>query len=45
LTDFQEREGYSSQGDALSELLLDYGKLQEKVKELEAKVQELSGKK
>ena len=36
LTDFQEKGGYSSQGDALSDLLLDYGKLQERVKELEA---------
>ena len=36
LTDFQEKGGYSSQGDALSDLLLDYGKLQERAKELEA---------
>jgi hypothetical protein len=36
LTDFQEIGGYSSQGDALSDLLLDYGRLQERVKELEA---------
>ena len=36
LTDLQEKGGYSSQGDALSDLLLDYGKLQERVKELEA---------
>jgi len=36
LTEFQEKGGYSSQGDALSDLLLDYGRLQERVKELEA---------
>jgi len=36
LTDFQEKGGYSSQGDALSDLLLDYERLQERVKELEA---------
>ena len=36
LTNFQEKGGYSSQGDALSDLLLDYGKLQERVKEMEA---------
>ena len=40
LTDFQEKRGYSSQGDALSDLLLDYGKLQEKVKEMEASLAE-----
>jgi len=36
LTDFQEKGGYASQGDALNDLLLDYGRLQERVKELEA---------
>ena len=36
LTDFQEKSGYSSQGDALSDLLLDYGKLKERVNEMEA---------
>lgn len=40
LTDFQEKGGYSSQGDALSDLLLDYGKLKERVKELEAMLTE-----
>jgi len=40
LTDFQEKGGYSSQGDALSDLLLDYEKLQERVKELEAQLEE-----
>lgn len=35
LTDFQEKGGYSSQGDALSDLLLDYVRLQERVKEME----------
>ena len=38
LTNFQEKGGYSSQGDALSDLLLDYGRIQERVKELEAKM-------
>ena len=36
LTDFQEKGGYSSQGDALSDLLLDYKKVTEKNRELEA---------
>jgi hypothetical protein len=36
LTEFQEKGGYASQGDALNDLLLDYGRLQERVKELEA---------
>ena len=36
LTDFQEKGGYSSQGDALSDLLLDYKKFTEKNRELEA---------
>ena len=36
LSDFQEKGGYDSQGDALNDLLLDYGRLQERVKELEA---------
>jgi hypothetical protein len=30
LADFQEKGGYSSQGDALSNLLLDYGRHQER---------------
>jgi hypothetical protein len=42
LTEFQEKGGYASQGDALNDLLLDYGRLQERVKELEA---QLSGAK
>jgi len=40
LNEFQEKGGYSSQGDALSDLLLDYGRLQERVKELEAQLTE-----
>jgi hypothetical protein len=36
LTEFQEKGGYSSQGDALSDLLLDYKKVTERVKEFEA---------
>jgi hypothetical protein len=36
LTDFQEKGGYASQGDALNDLLLDYGRLLERVKELES---------
>jgi hypothetical protein len=40
LTEFQEKGGYSSQSDALSDLLLDYGRLQDKVKELEAQLAE-----
>lgn len=40
LTDFQVNGGYSSQGDALSDLLLDYKKVTEKNKELEAKLAE-----
>ena len=40
LNEFQEKGGYSSQGDALSDLLLDYEKLQERVKELEAQLAE-----
>ncbi|MCU0638153.1 MAG: hypothetical protein MUE87_06005, partial [Methanothrix sp.] len=40
LTDFQAKGGYSSQGDALSDLLLDYEKLRERVKELEAELAE-----
>ena len=40
LTDFQEKGGYDSQGDALNDLLLDYGRLQERVKELEAQLTE-----
>jgi len=35
LNEFQEKGGYSSHGDALRELLLDYERLQERVKELE----------
>jgi hypothetical protein len=38
LNEFQEKGGYSSQSDALSDLLLDYGRLQERVKELEAQL-------
>ena len=38
LNEFQEKGGYSSQGDALSDLLLDYERLQERVKELEAQL-------
>ena len=40
LTDFQVNGGYSSQGDALSDLLLDYKKVTEKNKEIEAKLAE-----
>ena len=40
LSDFQEKGGYDSQGDALNDLLLDYGRLQERVKELEAQLAE-----
>jgi hypothetical protein len=40
LNEFQEKGGYSSQGDALSDLLLDYEKLRERVKELEAQLGE-----
>ena len=40
LSDFQEKGGYASQGDALNDLLLDYGRLQERVKELEAQLTE-----
>ena len=40
LNDFQEKGGYASQGDALNDLLLDYGRLQDKVKELEAQLAE-----
>jgi hypothetical protein len=36
LTEFQEKGGYSSQGDALSDLLLEYKKVTERNKELEA---------
>ena len=36
LNEFQEKGGYSSQGDALSDLLLDYKKVTEKNRELEA---------
>jgi len=36
LNEFQENGGYASQGDALTDLLLDYGKLKERIKELEA---------
>lgn len=43
LTEFQERGDYSSQGDALSDLLLDYEKLKERVAKLEAKVRDLGG--
>ena len=40
LNEFQENGGYTSQSDALSDLLLDYGRLQERVKELEAQLAE-----
>ena len=40
LNEFQDKGGYSSQGDALSDLLLDYERLQERVKELEAQLVE-----
>jgi hypothetical protein len=40
LNEFQEKGGYSSQGDALSDLLLDYERLQERVKELKAQLAE-----
>jgi hypothetical protein len=40
LTDFQEKGGYSSQGDALSDLLLDYERLHERVNELETELAE-----
>lgn len=40
LNEFQEKGGYSSQGDALSDLLLDYERIQERVKELEAMLAE-----
>jgi len=40
LNDFQKNGGYASQGDALTDLLLDYGKLQERNKELEAQLAE-----
>ncbi|HNX08468.1 MAG TPA: hypothetical protein PKL29_00005 [Methanothrix sp.] len=40
LTDFQVNGGYGSQGDALSDLLLDYKKVTERNKELEAKLAE-----
>lgn len=43
LTNFQEKGDYSSQGDALSDLLLDYEKLQQRVRELEDKVRGLGG--
>ena len=36
LTEFQEKGGYSSQGDALSDLLLDYKKVTKRNTELEA---------
>jgi len=40
LNEFQEKGDYASQGDALTDLLLDYGRLQERVKELEAQLAE-----
>jgi hypothetical protein len=43
LSDFQEKGGYASQSDSLNDLLLDYGKLQERVKELEAELAKLKG--
>ncbi len=41
LNDFQEKGGYPSQGDALTDLLLNYGMLEARVKELEAELAEL----
>jgi hypothetical protein len=41
LTNFQEKGAYSSQGGALSDQLLDYERLQQRVKEREAKVRDL----
>ena len=40
LTDFQENGGYSSHGDALSDLLLDHKKVTERNKELETELAE-----
>jgi len=40
LNEFQETGNYSSQSDALSDLLLNYRKLEERVKELEAQLAE-----
>jgi len=39
-TDFQEKGGYSSHSDALSDPLLDYKKVMEKNRELEALLDE-----
>ena len=41
LNEFQETGNYSSQSDALSDLLLDYGRLLERNKELEAELAKL----
>ena len=41
LNEFQETGNYSSQRDALSDLLLDYGRLLERNKELEAELAKL----
>jgi len=43
LSDFQEKGGYASQGDALTDLLLDYGKVTERNTELEAELAKLKG--
>ena len=40
LNEFQETGNYGSQSDALSDLLLNYRKLEERVKELEAELAE-----
>ena len=41
LNEYQETGNYGSQSDALSDLLLNYRKLQERVKELEAELAKL----
>jgi cell shape-determining protein MreC len=41
LNEFQETGNYGSQSDALSDLLLNYRKLEERVKELEAELTKL----
>ena len=41
LNEFQETGNYGSQSDALSDLLLNYRKLEERVKELEAELAKL----
>jgi len=44
LTDFQMEGDYASQGDALSDLLLDYAKLKGRIKELETEAEKLNGR-